>query len=94
MSADKTSAGLSLEEIKKLPHEEAIAALTCVLERNPGNDEALAMRGQLHWTMNHRREAINDYLAAITINPESRAKMLLEYAYSILDFYSKDLLNP
>lgn len=74
--------------------DEAINALNDLLERNPENDEALTLRGQVHWSLNHRRDAINDYLAALKINPESRAKLLLEYAYSILNFYNKDLLNP
>ena len=85
---------LTLDEIKKLPPEEAIEALNRFMERIPGNDEALTLRGQKHWLLNHRRNAINDYLAAIEINPDSRAKMLLQYANTILDFYSKDLLNP
>lgn len=85
---------LSLEDIKKLPPREAIEALDAFLKDNPGNDEAITLRGQKHWSLNHRREAINDYLAAIKINPESRAKLLLDYAHTILDFYSKDLLNP
>lgn len=85
---------LHLEEIIKLPPGEAIEALTAFLERFPGNDEALTLRGQKHWILNHRRDAINDYLSALKINPESRAGMLLDYANSILDFYNKDLLNP
>ena len=84
----------TLEEIKILPPEEAIEALNKLLERNPDNEEALTLRGQKHWTLNHRRDAINDYLAAIKINPESQSALLLKYANSILDFYSKDLLNP
>ena len=73
---------------------EAIEALDSFLERNPGNDEALTLRGRIHWSLNHRKEAINDYLAALKLNPESKAGMLLEYANSILDYYNKDLLNP
>ena len=84
----------SLEEIKKMQPEEAIAALTEIIETNPDNEEALTLRGLRHWSLNHRREAINDYLAALKINPESKAKMALDYANSILDYYNKDLLNP
>ena len=84
----------SLEEIKKMQPEEAIAALTEIIRTNPDNEEALTLRGLRHWSLNHRREAINDYLAALKINPESKAKMALDYANSILDYYNKDLLNP
>lgn len=73
---------------------EAIEALDKLLGEDPDNEEAYILRGQKHWNLNHRKDAINDYLSAIQLNPESRAKMLLQYSNSILDFYSKDLLNP
>lgn len=85
---------LSLEEIKKLPPSEAINSLDKFLESNPLNEEALIIRGQKHWVLNQRSQAIKDYLEAIKINPDSKAQMLLDYAYSILNFYNKDLLNP
>ena len=77
-----------------MPAEEAIVALDRFIELNPDNDEAFTFRGLRHWGLNHRKEAINDYLAALKINPESKAKMALQYANSILDYYNKDLLNP
>lgn len=84
----------ALEDIKQLPPEEAIEGLSALMERFPENDEIITFRGQKYWAINRRREAINDYLAAIAINPQSRAKLLLDYANSILNFYNKDLLNP
>lgn len=84
----------TLDEIKKMPPEEAILCLDSYISAYPGDDEALTLRGLRHWGLNHRKEAINDYLAALKINPESRAKMALEYANSILNYYNKDLLNP
>ena len=73
---------------------EAIKILDSFLEKNPDYEEAFILRGKIHWNMNQRRFAINDYLEAIRINPESKARILLEYANNILDFYNKDLLNP
>jgi len=35
-----------------------------------------------------------DYLAAIRINPESRAREALKAATEILDYRNKDLYNP
>ena len=84
----------SLEEIKNLPATEAITLLTAFIELHPEDDEAYTVRGLKYWSLNRRKEAINDYLAALRINPESRAKMALDFANSILDFYNKDLLNP
>ena len=85
---------MELEEIKKIPPKEAIDALNCILESDPENEAAITLRGQKYWGLGLRKQAINDYLSAIRINPDSPAKMLLEYSSSILDFYSKDLLNP
>ena len=84
----------SLEEINRLTPSEAIPLLTEYIHRNPEDDEAYTIRGLKYWSLNQRKEAITDYLAAIRINPDSRAKMALEFANSILDFYNKDLLNP
>ena len=84
----------SLEDIKNLSPAEALPLLDEFISNHPDNDEAYTVRGLKHWSLNHRKEAINDYLSALKINPESKAKMALQYANSILDYYNKDLLNP
>lgn len=83
-----------ISEIKKLPPGEAIAILDKIITQEPTNEGALIIRGLKHWSIGNRREAINDYLAALQLNPQSEAKSLLQYSNSILDFYNKDLLNP
>lgn len=85
---------MTLEEIKKLPAEEAIKALDARLTANPSDDAALTLRGMRHWALSHRSLAIKDYLAAVCNNPDSPAAMLLQNANDILGFYNKDLLNP
>ena len=84
----------TLENIKELPSLEAIPLLNDYIDSHPQDEEAYILRGRKHWSLNHRREAINDYLKAIEINPESRARTLLEFSNSVLSFYNKDLLNP
>ena len=84
----------SLEEIKKMAPSEAIPYLDKLVAKEPENEEAYLIRGLRHWSLNHRQLAINDYLMAIKLNPESKAKMALQYANSILDYYNKDLYNP
>ena len=74
--------------------KDAIEFLNDFINRNPDDDRAYYMRGLKHWNLNHHKEAINDYLAALRLNPQSEAKYALEYANSIMDFYHKDLLNP
>ena len=47
-----------------------------------------AWRKKGNWQM-----AINNYLEALAINPESPARQALEIANEILDFYNKDMYN-
>lgn len=85
---------MNLDEIKNLDAARAIEVLTAHINSFPEDDEALTERGLKYWSQGQRREAINDYLAALKINPQSRAKMALEFVNSILDYYNKDLYNP
>lgn len=85
---------VSLDEIKKMLPEEALRFLNNIIEKNPDNEEALTLRGMKYWALGKRSAAIKDYLAAIKINPDGKAKMVLESANRILDYYNKDLLNP
>lgn len=71
-----------------------IEYLDIYITGHPADEPALVMRGMTHWSMNHRRLAIQDYLAAVRLNPQSKAKEALRAAYAILDFYNKDLYNP
>lgn len=85
------------DKIKGLPGEEAVGVLTDFIDANPeaeGLDEAYTMRGMKYWGMQKRSAAINDYLAAIRLNPESRAVQALKATNDILDYYNKDLYNP
>lgn len=74
--------------------EEAIKILDGYIARNPEEEEAYIIRGMKHWGAGNRSEAINDYLSAIRINPDSRARMALQAANEILDYRNKDLYNP
>ena len=47
-----------------------------------------AWRKKGNWQM-----AMNNYLEAININPDSPAKQALDIANEILDFYNKDMYN-
>lgn len=85
------------ESLKGLTGEEAVKALTDFIASHPDApdlDEALTLRGMKYWGMQKRSLAINDYLAAIRINPESKAVQALRATNEILDYYNKDLYNP
>lgn len=82
------------EKIKSAGYDEAIALLTDYIAAHPDSDEAYTMRGMRHWGAGKRSLAINDYLSAIRINPQSRAVQALKATNEILDYYNKDLYNP
>lgn len=85
---------MNFDNLKSLSAEEAIKRLDSHLSLHPDDDAALLQRGIRHWALSHRSAAINDYLAAIRLNPESQAVQALEVAQKILSFYNKDLYNP
>lgn len=82
------------KEMKGMTPEEAVAHLSVYLKENPRDDGALTLRGIKYWSLGRRADAINDYLAALEINPESKAKQAMQATYDILDYYNKDLYNP
>ena len=89
---------MTLTEVRKkiegLSGSEAVEVLTAYLADHPDDDEALTLRGMKYWGMEKRSAAINDYLEAIRLNPESKAVQALKAANEILDYYNKDLSNP
>jgi len=80
-----------LEEHKA---DEAIAELERYCQDGGEMDDTLyyllgnAWRKKGNWQM-----AMNHYLEAVRLNPESPAKQALEIANEILDFYNKDMYN-
>lgn len=89
---------MTFEEAKEytsgLSAEEAITRLDQYLTEHPDDDNALTIRGMKHWSCGNRALAINDYLAAIKINPQSKSVQALKATNEILDYYNKDLYNP
>ena len=81
-------------KVKGLAAEEAIEILTAHLASHPDDEEALTLRGIKYWSAGRRSLAMADYLAAIRINPESRAREAHKAATEILDYRNKDLYNP
>ncbi|MBD5206222.1 MAG: hypothetical protein HDS71_05355 [Bacteroidales bacterium] len=82
------------EQIKGMSSEEAIAVLTDYITTHPDDDEALTLRGLKYWGAGKRSLSINDYLAAVRINPNSAAREALKAANEILDYRNNDLYNP
>lgn len=83
-----------IERIREMGYDEAVAALTEYISNHPDDDEAYTLRGMRHWGAGKRSAAIDDYLAAVRINPESKASQALKLSNEILDYRNKDLYNP
>lgn len=82
------------KRIKGLPYEEALQELDGYISAHPDDDEALTQRGLRHWGAGKRSLAINDFLAAVRLNPASPAAHALVATKDILDYRNKDLYNP
>lgn len=82
------------DRVRLLPTEEAISEITEYLKSNPKDTDALTLRGMKYFGAGQRSNAIKDYLAALDINPDCSAKLALQSANEILDYYNKDLYNP
>lgn len=80
--------------IKTVSYEESITILSDYINTHPDEDEPLTLRGLKHWGAGKRALALNDFLAAIAINPYSSARQALEFTSGILDYRNKDLYNP
>lgn len=90
---------LTLEQIRErirntASAEEAIELLNTYIAANPEDDEALTLRGMRYFSMGRRADALKDYMAAVRINPSSKAAMAIRASYDILNYYNKDLYNP
>lgn len=85
------------DSIRGLTADEAVEKLTAYIDAHEGEDgldEVLTLRGMKYWGLQKRAMAINDYLAAIRLNPASKAVEALKATNDILDYYNTDLYNP
>ena len=87
-----------IEEAKKLlkqnKPEQAISVLSKYIEyEDPQSDEAYFVMGNAYRRMEELSQAMNCYLKASEINPNSPAKDAYEQTIEILEFYNKDLFN-
>ena len=57
------------------------------------DDELFYLLGNAWRKKGNWQIAMNNYLEAININPDSPAKQALDIANEILDFYNKDMYN-
>ena len=89
---------LELDSIEKILVEdgtdEAIRLLEEYITSSPEpSDRAYYLLGSAHRKKGDWQLAINNYLEAMAINPESPAANAYAIANEILDFYNKDMYN-
>lgn len=86
------------EGIKELIYEgrteEAIRLLDDYIAEHPEDDEGWYLRGNAYRKREDVRQALNNYLKAMELNPGSPAVEAHNMLMKILDFYNKDLYNP
>lgn len=74
--------------------DEAIELATEFLtQTHAPKDQLYYLRGNAYRKKGDWQHALNDYLEAITINPESPAKHAYDMAIDILNFFNKDMYN-
>ncbi|MDL2256315.1 tetratricopeptide repeat protein [Parabacteroides sp. OttesenSCG-928-K15] len=87
-----------MEEIRLLIQqgdiEKAIALLDHYIETDETSDEAWYLRGNAYRKLGDSRQALNNYLRAMELNPDSPAVQAHNMLIDILNFNNKDVLNP
>ncbi|MDD2437042.1 MAG: tetratricopeptide repeat protein [Massilibacteroides sp.] len=73
--------------------DEAIARLDNFLVQHPDSDEAYFLRGNAYSKKNDFRQALNNYLRAMELNPNSPARQAHTMLMKIMEFYNKDMYN-
>ena len=86
-----------METIRQLINDnktdEALHLLDEYIKKNDSDAEAYYLRGNVYRKMGDIRQALNNYLMAIELNPDSPAQTAYNAQIKILDFYNKDMYN-
>lgn len=86
------------DRVKALLDDDKADEAISLLERfraegGPMDDTLFYLLGNAWRKKGNWQMAINNYLEAIHINPDSPARQALDIANEILDFYNKDMYN-
>lgn len=86
-----------MNTIKQLINEgktdDAIRLLDRYIEENETSDEAYYLRGNAYRKKGDIRQALNNYLAAMELDPDSPARIAHDQLIRIMNFYHKDRYN-
>ena len=88
---------IDTEMIKQLISEgktdEAIRLLDAIIAQETASDEAYYLRGNAYHKQGEIRLALNNYLTAMDLNPESPARQAHNMLINIMNFFNKDMYN-
>ena len=73
--------------------QEAINRIKQQMRRQPKNDSLYLLLGKVYHKLGNWQKAMENYLEAIDINPQSPAKEMLQMATNIMDFFYKERYN-
>ena len=73
--------------------QEAIEQLNKLIGEGSEDDELYYLRGNAWRKLGNWQQALNNYLEAISLNPEGPAKEAHRMLMEILEFYNKDMFN-
>lgn len=86
-----------MDTIKQLIYEgrtdEAICLLDEYIKKSSSSDEAYYLRGNAYRKKGNFQQALNNYLTAMELNPDSPARQAHDALINILNFYHKDMYN-
>ena len=86
-----------METIRQLLQDGKIDEAICLLDEMIANDstsdEAFYLRGNAYRKRSDWQQALNNYLVAMELNPDSPAHQAYRMVIEILDFYHKDMFN-
>ena len=92
---------ITLDDIRQLlaesRGEEAIAAVDAVIAASPSRQTlatAYYLRGNAYCQRGDWRNAMNNYLESIDLDPDGPAAEAYRAAQQVLSFYNHDLYNP
>ncbi|OAV75062.1 putative O-linked N-acetylglucosamine transferase, SPINDLY family [Bacteroidales bacterium Barb7] len=73
--------------------EEAVRLSDAFIEKGEASDTVWYLRGNACRKQGDMRQALNSYLRAMELNPDSPAQQAYNMLIDILNFYNKDMYN-
>lgn len=73
--------------------DEAIRLLDEYIAHNSLSDTAYYLRGKAYHKQGDVRQALNNFLTAMELNPDSPARQAHDMLMKIMNFYNKDMFN-